>query len=164
MREAATVAARQYLWMEALGASVSITIGMIAGFGEGPLWAALQQFEPWGGIPQNLWWGFSLLIVGALLIVVAFVELHYGRHWSCLGMMVAADLRTGLNSALTVLNISMAAELIYNGYHSLWGIVLVNITLGLFLGKATFVDRRLSLALDKSKNTPGLDRVIRDGL
>lgn len=156
------VAARHMVPVELLAASISITIAMIAAFGQGPLWAVLQAFPPWQGIPQNVWWAIAYVVPGVALIVAGLEELAHGRGWKRQRIMLWADIRCVAALMLTVTHLSLAGAIFVTGVWILWGVTTVALLLAGFLGWAAFVTRRLSVCLDPKKSTPGLDILIRD--
>lgn len=158
------IAARHMLWMESLAASISMAIGIIAGFGYGPLWAALDGFKPWLGINQSTWWGVTFLAVGFVFLGATFLELKRGRHWGHVGVKRSADVRWFCSALLVLTHVSLISALVSTGMLMLWGVMLVSLILIGFLMRAGFVTRRLAIALDDKKHTPGLDLLIRDGL
>ncbi len=157
------LAARHMLWMEAYAACLCCAIGFIAGWGEGALTAALQYSEPWKGLEQSYWWGGIYMGLGVLLLASAFTEMFFGRSWDPHRIKLAADVRCLLDSSLTIINAALVGQLLWTQHFHIWAIPVATIT-AVFMARATYVARRLAIALDERKYTPGLDQVIRSGL
>lgn len=148
--------------VEMLAGSVSIALGLVAAFGQGPLWAALQAFPPWLGVAQNIWWGMTYCVTGTVLIGASMEELKRGRYWTDRRLMLWADIRCGAALALIVTHVSLIGLLAVTGAWVLWGVMLVALILSAFLWWSAYITRRLSVCLDPTKHTPGLDMLIRD--